>query len=140
MIMGWVIYGSFNAREKVNKAEEHLLWLKDNHWRLNCEEVYRIDAIRKAPVWMVKAFEYLDAKRMKYDEDYKQLLSVENKMSQTAKQIRELEAKAAQANLQSEENLLEENSRLNDENYWLRVELQGLKQTSSINQKSRRLR
>ena len=140
MIMGWLIQGSFSPREKVNKAEEHLAWLKDNHWRLCCDEIYRIDAIRKAPVWMVKAFEYLETKRMKYDEDYKQVRSVENRMNQTAKQLKELEAKAAQTKLQTEENLLEENTRLNDENYWLRVELEGLKQTASINAKARQTR
>ncbi len=135
--MGWLINGSLNTRDKVSKAEEHLAWLKENHWRLDCEEIYRLDEIRKAPVWKLKAFEYLEANRMRYDDDYKEVRSLEIKMNRTASQLKDIEAKAAQAKLQSEESLLEENARLNDENYWLRTELEGLKQTASINAKAR---
>ena len=139
LIMSWLINGSLNTRDKVSKAEEHLAWLKENHWQLNCEEIYRLDEIRKAPVWKLKAFEYVEAKRMKYDADYKAVRSLEIRMNRTANQLRDIEAKAAQAKLQSEESLLEENARLNDENHWLRTELSGLKQTASIIAKAREL-
>ena len=138
--MSWLIQGSLDTRDKVSKAEEDLAWLKENHWRLNCEEIYRIDEIKGASVWKIKAFEYLEAKRMKYDDDYKEVRSLEIRMNRTANQLRDIEAKAARAKLQSEESLLEENARLNDENHWLRTELEGLKQTASIIAKARETR
>lgn len=136
--MSWSIAGSFSPREKVSKANEHLGWLKEHSYLLDGSEIIRIEAIVQAKSWKVAAFDYLEAKRQKYDADYKEIKSLENRMNQTAKALREFEANKAQQDLKADEDLLEANRKLAEENHWLRVELSGLKQTQSWNDKARR--
>ena len=127
--MNWTIEGQFNARERVSQALENLKWLEANHWRLNVDEIYRLDEIKKATVWKIPAFSYLHRKRMKHDAEYCEIKSLQNRMDQTHQQIKNWEAEKAQKQLQKEESLIEENARLMDEIHWLKTELSGLRQT-----------
>ena len=136
--MSWSIAGSFSPREKVSKANEHLGWLKQHSYLLDGSEIIRIEAIVQAKSWKVAAFDYLEGKRQKYDADYKEIKSLENRMSQTAKALRDFEAHKAQRELKAHEDLLEANRRLEEENYWLKTELSGMKQTAAIIQKANR--
>ena len=129
---------SFDVREKVSKSLEHLNWLKANSHLLNVEEIYCVDEILNAKVWKVRAFDYLEAKRVKYDEPYAEIKHLENRMNKTAADLKNFEADRAQKKLNIEDDLLEQNARLIDEVYWLKTELSGLKQTQAIVDKARK--
>ena len=136
--MSWQVEGNLNARERVSQALENLNWLDENHWRLNVDEIYRLNAIKKATVWRVEAFRYLEKKRMLHDDDYKDIKSLQNRMGKTQQAIKEWEANKAQEQLRSNESLMEENARLMDEIHWLKTELSGLKQTLKWSQRAKR--
>lgn len=136
--MSWHITGNLSPRAKSKQAIENLAWLNKHHWKLNVEEIYRLDAINKADEWYLKAFDYLHQKRMKHDAEYAEIKSLQNRMAQTAKQIEALEASKAKKQLERDETLLEQNARLKDEMHWLKVELSGLRQTTAIKQKAMR--
>lgn len=138
--MSWSVEGSFNARDKVSRALTNLEWLKENSDLLTGSEIYRMEAIRGAATWRVKAFEWLEQKRQKYDADYAEIKSLEIRMNQTAKALRDFEAEKAQRNLKADEDLLEANRKLAEENYWLKTELSGLKQTGDIVARARKLK
>ena len=136
--MSWEIKGGLNVRAKATEAIDNLTWLTDNHWMLNTEEIYRIDAIKNASEWKVKAFDWLAQKRAKYDSHYAEVKSLQGRMAQTAKQISDIEANKALKKLNRDESLLEENARLKDELYWLHTELSGLKQTAKCKEAAKR--
>ena len=129
---------SLSIREKVTKALDNLSWLKTNSHLLSGSEIVRIDAIERAAEWKMKAFDYLEAKRVKYDEPYAEIKDLQNRMAKTAKDLRDWEADKAWEQLNQEEDLLEQNARLLDEIYWLKTELSGMKQTQAIVDKARR--
>ena len=129
---------SLSIREKVTKALDNLSWLKTNSYLLSGSEIVRIDAIERAAEWKMKAFDYLEAKRVKYDEPYAEIKDLQNRMAKTAKDLRDWEADKAWEQLNQEEDLLEQNARLLDEIYWLKTELSGMKQTQAIVDKARR--
>ena len=128
---------SLNVREKVSKALDNLSWLKTNSHLLTGSEIVRIDAIERAAEWKMKAFDYLEAKRLKYDEPYAEIKDLQNRMGQTAKALRDYEAEKAWKQLVQEEDLIEQNARLLDEIYWLKTELSGLRQTQDITNRAR---
>ena len=129
---------SLSIREKVTKALDNLSWLKAHSTLLTGSEIVRIDAIERAAEWKMKAFDYLEAKRVKYDEPYAEIKDLQNRMAKTAKDLRDWEADKAWEQLNQEEDLLEQNARLLDEIYWLKTELSGMKQTQAIVDKARR--
>ena len=129
---------SLSIREKVTKALDNLSWLKTNSHLLSGSEIVRIDAIERAAEWKMKAFDYLEAKRVKYDEPYAEIKDLQNRMAKTAKDLRDWEADKAWEQLNQEEDILEQNARLLDEIYWLKTELSGMKQTQAIVDKARR--
>ena len=123
---------SLSIREKVTKALDNLSWLKAHSTLLTGSEIVRIDAIERAAEWKMKAFDYLEAKRVKYDEPYAEIKDLQNRMAETAKDLRDWEADKAWKQLNQEEDLIEQNARLLDEIYWLKTELSGMKQTQAI--------
>ena len=120
------------SSERKEKAEDNLKWLKAHSHLLTGSEIIRIDAIDKAIEWKVRAFDYLEGKRVKYDEPYAEIKDLQNRMAKTAKDLRDWEADKAWEQLNQEEDLLEQNARLLDEIYWLKTELSGMKQTQAI--------
>ena len=131
---------SLSIREKVTKALDNLSWLKAHSTLLTGSEIVRIDAIERAAEWKMKAFDYLEAKRVKYDEPYAEIKDLQNRMAETAKDLRDWEADKAWKQLNQEEDLIEQNARLLDEIYWLKTELSGMKQTQAIVDKARKSR
>ena len=129
---------SLSIREKVTKALDNLSWLKAHSTLLTGSEIVRIDAIERAAEWKMKAFDYLEAKRVKYDEPYAEIKDLQNRMAETAKDLRDWEADKAWKQLNQEEDLIEQNARLLDEIYWLKTELSGMKQTQAIVDKARK--
>ena len=129
--MSWYIEGNLSVRDKVSEAQDNLDWLRGHSHELNGSEVYRVEEINKAKVWKQRAFEYLSNLRAKYDEFYAQAKSLSARMAQTSKRLKDYELNIAQERALKDENLLEQVAKLQDENYWLKVELSGLKQTAS---------
>ena len=135
--MSWYVEGNLSVRDKVSEAQDNLDWLRGHSHELNGSEVYRVEEINKAKVWKQRAFEYLSNLRAKYDEFYAQAKSLSARMAQTSKKLREYELSKAQSYLIKEENLIDQIERLRSENHCLKVELSGLKQTSSLISKAK---
>ena len=135
--MSWYVEGNLNVRDKVSEAQSNIDWLLENTHELSGSELYRLEEIKKAKIWKQAAFTYLTKLRMKYDEFYAQAKSLSARMAETSRKIKDYELSKAQSKLNSQDNLLERIARLEDENYWLRVELSGKKQTSELIQRAR---
>ena len=135
--MSWYVEGNLNVRDKVSEAQSNLDWLSENTHELSGSELYRIEEIKKAKIWKQAAFTYLAKLRMKYDEFYAQAKSLTVRMEETSRKLKDYELSKAQSKLNAQDNLLERIARLEDENYWLRVELSGKKQTSELIQRAR---
>ena len=135
--MSWYIEGNLNVRDKVSEAQSNIDWLLENTHELSGSELYRLEEIKKAKIWKQAAFTYLAKIRAKYDKFYAQAKSLTVRMEETSRKLKDYELSKAQSKLNAQDNLLERIARLEDENYWLRVELSGKKQTSELIQRAR---
>ena len=133
------------SRQNIIHAQNHLDWLKANSFLLNVEEIYNIDQMRNAKVWKKKGLEYLEEKRMLHDTGYRQIKDLENRMNKTATALKNFEANKAQKQHSAGEDLLDKYNQVQelykraiDDLYWVQVELSGLKQTLSWNDKARK--
>ena len=138
--MSWYIEGNLNVRDKVSEAQSNIDWLSVNTHKLSGSELYRLEEIKKAKIWKQAAFTYLAKLRMNYDEFYAQAKSLSARMAETSRKLKEHELRKAQTENEKTENLLEQVANLKDQNYWLKVELEGLKQTNSMIKRSKRVK
>ena len=90
--------------------------VKDNSHLLSGSEIVRIDAIERAAEWKMKAFDYLEAKRVKYDEPYAEIKDLQNRMAKTQKNL-EIGKLIKLGSSKSGRRPSEQNARLLDEIY-----------------------
>ena len=135
--MSWTVYSS--APSMVNKkreAQDNFWWLWERRELLTDEQKSLLWEIYNAKEWKLAAFDWLDAKRAKLDQDYRRIKELNAEIAKRQSAIKEFEAKQALQEHDRQEEVLEVNQKLADENYWLRTELSGLKQTIAWSEKA----
>ena len=123
----------------------HIWWLKAHSYLLTGQEVCLLDELEKAKIPLKKGLDWLEEKRLRYDFDYANRKEEENAKNKKAAEKKKAEAVEAQKQHDEFEKVLAElaevkadRDKLRDENYWLNVELSGMKQTAAIIQKANR--
>ncbi len=92
--------------------------------------------IYNANEWKMRAFTWLEEVRVHHDKDYARIKELEMEIAKRQSAIKAFEAKQAKQEHDKQEETLSVNRQLLDENYWLKTELSGLKQTIAWSQKA----
>jgi phosphoribosylanthranilate isomerase len=135
--VSWNIQSSASSLStKKRQAQENFWWLWERRELLSENQKALLWEVYQAKEWKMRAFTWLEEVRVHHDKDYARIKELEMEIAKRQSAIKAFEAKQAKQEHDKQEEALSVNRQLLDENYWLKTELSGLKQTIAWSQKA----